>query len=81
MTPSQRKAINTSKTMQVLIRAMLQDGEDIAFKSDHRNAIGDCVAQVRTENMVFDWIVTARGRIVHEHYSIILPHMREALAA
>lgn len=71
MTPSQKKAINGSATMRVLVRAMQQDGETITFKNSHINGLKDCKAQVRTENMVFDWIVTPRGRIVHEDYSIL----------
>lgn len=81
MTPSQKKAINGSKTMQVLIRAM-QDGAEIVFRSDERSKVtGDVRAQVRTYELSFDWIVSARGRILHEDYSIIPEEMRERLAA
>lgn len=82
MTPSQKKAINGSATMQVLIRAMQEDGESITFKSHHRlEATGDCRAQIRTENMVFDWIVTARGRIVHEDYTIMDQRIKDLMKA
>ena len=81
MTPSQKKAINASKTMQVLISAM-QEGAKIVFKSDERSEVtGDVRAQVRTYEMSFDWIVSSRGRIIHEDYTIIPENKREDLAS
>jgi hypothetical protein len=81
MTPSQKKAINGSKTMQILVQAM-QDGAEIVFRCDDRSEVtGDVRAQVRTHELTFDWIVSARGRIIHEDYSIIPEAMREKLAS
>ena len=82
MTPSQKKAINDSATMRVLVRAMQQDGEKIVFKTHHRfEATRDCKAQIRTENMVFDCIVTSRGRIVHEDYTIMGQRIKDLIEA
>lgn len=81
MTPSQKKAINSSKTMLELISA-LQDGAEITFRDEKRSGVtGDVRAQVRTYEMAFDWIVTPRGRIIHEDYSIIPENIRERLAS
>lgn len=80
MTPSARKAINESKTMLILVRAM-QEGAEITHRSHaKKEALNLIDAQVRTYDMQFDWIVTPRGRIVHEDYSVIPEHMRDELA-
>ena len=71
MTRAIKEAINSSKTMLVLIRAMQEDGEVITFRNSRINSIKDCVAQIRTENMSFNWIVTTRGRIIHEDHSVL----------
>jgi len=81
MTPSQKKAINNSKTMKALKSAML-DGAKIVFRDDERLvASGDVRAQVRTCEMCFDWIVTPRGKIMSEGHTTISEEMRERLAA
>lgn len=81
MTPSQKKAINSSKTMQALVSA-LKDGAEITFRDEQRSGVtGDVRAQVRTCERTFDWLVTSRGRIIHEACSLIPKNMRERLAS
>ena len=72
MTPSQRKAINKSKTMRMVHHQQKNEGETILKKIvTHKEALKWVEAQIQTETMVFDWVVTQRGRIVHESFERI----------
>ncbi len=68
MTPSQIKAINSSKTMSALIAAQRSCGETICGKTVRQNEVMNWLEiQIRTEADAYSWKVTPRGRIVEEH--------------
>lgn len=66
MTPSQRKAINSSDTMRQMINAQ-RLGAKVVGKSVRDNEVmGWIEIQARTETTAYDWKVTPRGRIVEQ---------------
>lgn len=66
MTPSQRKAINSSATMRQMINEQ-RLGAKVVGKTVTQNKVMNWLEiQVRTETTAYDWKVTARGRIVEQ---------------
>lgn len=71
MTPSQRKAINKSKTMRLLHIAQ-RNGEAVVKKLVKENTVMNWVeAQMQTSTTAYSWVVTPRGRIVSETMQVM----------
>lgn len=72
LTNSQRKAMNRSRTMQNLRTGLAQGDSIKGVFVDNYKGMSQDVVTVNTENNLFQWIITPRGRIVEERTAKVI---------